>query len=171
MEAPGPRARIGATAGRAVVFVTAAAGIGLLEATVLPARIVLHQCVSTGGTLGLLGLRLDLLRSAADCPDGAFAFTPLARGGVVVLLSIALPVLLAHLALGAGGLGLTTALLRTVRSTVGVLAAVLPRVPHASAIVSWPAPPLPAPLGAMLRCTTADVFAAHPRRGPPVLPA
>jgi hypothetical protein len=171
MTAPRPRARAGVPSRRAGLAVASITGLAVLGALALPGRIALHQCVNAGGALGPLGLRLALLRTAADCPDGTFAFTPLARGGVVVLLSVALPVLLFHLALGAGGLGLSAVLVRAVRSAAGVLAAVLPRVPHATVAVVGRVPRLVAPAEVRPLRTIAAVLAAHPHRGPPVLPA
>jgi hypothetical protein len=165
MTAPRPRARVGVPSRRAGLAVASVAVLAL------PGRIALHQCVSADGALGPLGLRLALLRNAADCPDGTVAFTPLARGGVVVLLSVAVPVLLFHLALGAGGLGLSAVLVRAVRSAAGVLAAALPRVPRATVGVVGRVRRFVAPVEVRSLRSIAAVLAAHPHRGPPVLPA
>jgi hypothetical protein len=168
---PRAHARVGAPSGRVGLCAALAAGIVLLGAVALPGRIALHQCMSSGGGLGSVGLRLALLRTAADCPDGTVAVTPLAHGGVVVLLSIALPLLLAHVALGAGGVGLTTVLVRALRSAARVLAGALLRVPHAPGAVVVRVTRLPASTRVDGRWTLADVLAAHPHRGPPSLPA
>jgi hypothetical protein len=171
MIAPRPRVRVGVPSWRAGLGAALAAGAAILGAVAIPGRIALHQCLSGGGGLGSIGLRLALLRSAADCPDGTVAFTPLAHGGVVVLLSVALPLLLAHLALGAGGLGLITVLVRALRSAASVLTTVLARVPRApgAVVVRARRPLVSAWAGA--GGTIADALAAHPHRGPPALPA
>jgi hypothetical protein len=171
MTAPRPRARVGVPSRRAGLAVASVAVVAVLGALALPGRIALHQCVSADGALGPLGLRLALLRNAADCPDGTVAFTPLARGGVVVLLSVSVPVLLFHLALGAGGLGLSAVLVRAVRSAAGVLAAALPRVPRATVGVVGRVRRFVAPVEVRSLRSIAAVLAAHPHRGPPVLPA
>lgn len=168
---PWARARVGVPSRRVGLWAALAAGTALLGAVAVPGRIALHQCVSSGGGLGTVGLHLALLRTDADCPDGTVAFTPLAHGGVVVLLSIALPLLLAHIALGAGGVGLTALLIRALRSAASVLGAALLRVPRAPGVVVVRGPRLPASARVTGRGTIADLLAAHPHRGPPALPA
>jgi len=171
MTATRPRARTGVPSRRAVLAVASVAAITVLGSLALPGRIALHQCVSADGALGPLGLRLALLRDAADCPDGTVAFAPLARGGVVVLLSVAVPVLLFHLALGAGGLGIGAVLVRALRSAARVLAAALPRVPRATAAVVGQVPRFVVTARVRSLRTIDAALAAHPHRGPPVLPA
>ncbi|MGV8977925.1 MAG: hypothetical protein ACOH17_07760 [Cellulomonas sp.] len=171
MTASRPRARVGVPRWHAGLVAASAAAIAVLSALALPGRFALHQCVSAGGELGALGLRLALLRNAADCPDGTVAFTPLARGGVVVLLSVAVPVLLFHLAVGAGGLGIGAVLVRALRSAAAVLAAVLPRVPRSAVVVVGRVPRFVVPFEVRAARTIAAVLAAHPHRGPPVLAA
>lgn len=133
------------------------------------ARTVVHQCLSLDGPLAGLGVRLTLLRSVADCPDGTLALAPDPTQGAVLAFSLLLPVVAAHAVLGALGLGLTAAVLRATRTVSGILRAVghaLPRptVPRPCRTASRPvvpqrrAPALPFVLASAL----------HPHRGPPV---
>ena len=169
MTASRPRARVGVPSRCVGLAAASVAAIAVLAAIALPGRFALHQCVSADGALGPLGLRLALLRDAADCPDGTVAFTPLARGGVVVLLSVAVPVLLFHLAVGAGGLGIWAVLVRALRSAAHVLAAVLPRVSRSAVAVVGRVPRFVVLIEVRSRRTIAAVLAAHPHRGPPAL--
>ncbi|NKY40474.1 hypothetical protein [Cellulomonas septica] len=103
---------------RALVAVAGlAALLGL--AIALSGRVLLHQCVSAVG-VGPWGVRLLLLSDASDCPDGTYAFGP-AAGGAVLLLSVAMPVVLTHLALAAGGLGASVVVARAARGVTRLL--------------------------------------------------
>lgn len=94
---------------RALVAVAAlAALLGLAVAA--SGRVLLHQCVTAVG-VGPWGVRLALLSDVSDCPDGTYAFGP-AAGGAVLLLSVAVPVVVTHLALAAGGLGASVVVAR-----------------------------------------------------------
>jgi len=133
-------------------------------------RLVLHQCVSSDGLLGPLGMRVALLGASVDCPDGAVGLTPVARTGVVLVLSLALPAVLAHAALAVGGIGLTAALSRVTASVTALLGAVLASVPRGvevaavgpARVVVWHEEPVR---------RLAGLAVAHRRRGPPVVPA
>ena len=87
---------------------------GLAAAVAAQGRVLLHDCVSAGGVLGPLGLRLSVLRDAADCPDGAYGLGTMSQGAVV-LLSVAMPVAALYLLLTACGVGLSALLVRAAR--------------------------------------------------------
>lgn len=100
-----------------------AALLGVLAAVavVAPAaagRVMLHQCLSAGA-FAPLGLRLAVLRDAADCPAGSYGLGA-APQGAVLLLSVAVPALLAHVLLAACGTGVGSLLL-AVRRRVAAL--------------------------------------------------
>lgn len=129
-------------------------------------RVLLHQCVTADGPLAALGVRMAVLRSAAECPEGALGLGA-ASTGAVVLLSVALPVLATHLLLAACGLGLGVVTRRLAVAVRALLAAVL--APRAD-MVARPAvvrgrAPAPAPRAHVRRDRGHDP--ARPRRGPP----
>ncbi|MCC2313824.1 hypothetical protein [Cellulomonas xiejunii] len=132
-------------------------------------RVLLHQCVSADGPLAALGVRMAVLRSASECPDGALGLGPVSTGAVL-LLSVALPVVATHVLLTACGLGLGVVVRRAVTAVVALLASGL--VPQ---VVTAGVPDLPG-----RPCTPASGVAvrvrrdrghdpARPRRGPPAL--
>lgn len=139
--------------------VALASGVGLVaqQATVL-----VHQCVSAG-TVGRIGLTLALLRTDAACPAGTVGVDD-GRRVVGVVVAVALPVLLAHVAAALVGVGAVAWLHRALR---GVLAAVrvLPRGAAEPALpVVAPRLPVEVPVhlpGARL------LAGARWRRGPP----
>ena len=152
--------RHGAALAAAVLTVGAVAVIG-------HGRVLLHECVAPG-SWGRVGVDLLVLRDRADCPEGALGLGA-APSGVVVLLSVALPVLALHLALAAGGLGLGTLLVRAAQATAALVRAVLVRLTPAVAslpVPRTPRPPVPAPLVRLDR----GLVLVRPHRGPP-LPA
>jgi hypothetical protein len=124
-----PRRTIGAAA-RArrplVGLAAAAAATALTVGFAAQGRVMLHDCVSAGGPLGPLGLRLSVLQDAADCPEGSYALGAVSRGGVV-LLSVALPVLALYVLLTACGVGLSALLVRVVRQARALVSGALPR--------------------------------------------
>ena len=75
---------------------------------------LLHDCVSAAGVLGPLGLRLSVLRDAADCPEGTYGLGTMSQGAVV-LLSVAAPVASLYLLLTVCGVGLSALLVRAAR--------------------------------------------------------
>ncbi|GIG22552.1 hypothetical protein Cch01nite_32760 [Cellulomonas chitinilytica] len=77
-------------------------------------RVLLHQCLPAGG-LGPWGVGLAVLRDASECPDGSYALGSVASGAVV-LLSVAVPVLVAHLLAALCGVGLSAAVLGALRA-------------------------------------------------------
>ncbi|UZN04058.1 hypothetical protein [Cellulomonas sp. S1-8] len=129
-------------------------------------RVLLHHCVTADGPLAALGVRMAVLRSAAECPDGAFGLGATAHGAVL-LLSVAVPVLAVHVLLTACGLGLGVVTRRAVTTVVALLATHL--VPTTTPGVVVPA----VPGGASP--VRADVAVrrdrghdpARPHRGPP----
>jgi hypothetical protein len=130
-------------------------------------RVLLHQCVTADGPLAALGVRMAVLRSAAECPEGALGLGA-ASTGAVLLLSVALPVLAAHLLLAACGLGLGVVTRRVAVAVRALLAAVLvPRTDlPARAVVATGRVPAPEPWAHVRRDRGHDP--ARPRRGPPV---
>lgn len=130
-------------------------------------RVLLHECVAAGAW-GRFGVDLLVLQDRADCPAGTLGLGT-APSGVVVLLSVALPVLALHLALVAGGLGLGTVLLRAARAAAALVRGALVRlapVARTVPVARRPRPPLPAPLVRLDR----GLVHVRPHRGPP-LPA
>ena len=156
--------RVGGRRGAALAAALLAAGT---VAVVGQGRVLLHECVAPG-SWGSLGVDLLVLKDRADCPTGTLGMGA-APSGVVVLLSVALPVLALHLALAAGGLSLGTLLLRVARGTAALVRAVLVRLAPVAPplpVARRPRPPLPAP------APRADrwLVQVRPHRGPP-LPA
>lgn len=150
-------------------------GVGLLAVAlgvlVLQGRLLLHPCVSADGPLGQLGVRLALLSSANDCPEGTLAVSDAATHGAILVLSVAAPALVAHVVVAAFGAGLTALVVRAASSAGALLRVVLVRLParpHAA----------PAPLRRLVVVGEPDVrppgsrgLRLHPHRGPPLAPA
>lgn len=150
--------------------------VGLVSALALVAggwlglaRVLVHQCAAIEGPLAELGQRLTLLRDVPDCPAGTLAVVPGVPQTAVLLVALALPVLAAHAALGALGVGLIALLTRAAGAALGVLAAVLPDLgaltrfrvqvrARIGILVEHRAPTLPSGV-------PGD---RHPLRGPPV---
>lgn len=151
------------TGSRALVAVAGlAALLGL--AIALSGRVLLHQCVSAVG-VGPWGVRLLLLSDASDCPDGAYAFGP-AAGGAVLLLSVAVPVVLTHLALAASGLGASVVVARAARGVAQLLRRCVVRLDDTSVVLPV-APVAPVDRAApVLRDRL--LVTVLPVRGPPV---
>lgn len=131
-------------------------------------RVLLHQCLAADGPLAALGVRLAVLRSAAECPDGTLGLGA-TSSGAVLLLSVALPVVATHLLLAACGLGLGVVTRRAVDAVAALLAthlapfvgpAVLPDVPGRLRLA--------APAAVRARPHDRGHDPRHPRRGPPV---
>lgn len=155
--------------GSAPAHLTGALGAVLAAASVVlvtQGRVLLHGCVAADGPLAALGLRFAVLRSADECPEGTLGLGA-ASQGAVLLLSVAVPVVAAHLLLAACGLGLGVVARRAWSAAGRVLAAGLPRP-----LLAVPAP-LPAPAGATVPDVAVHVRRdrghdpARPRRGPP----
>ncbi|MDM8083448.1 hypothetical protein QUV83_01540 [Cellulomonas cellasea] len=106
--------------------------VGLLH-VLFGGRVLLHACTSADGPLAMLGVRLALLQGSADCPDGSLAMDPAGAHRAVLVMSLALPVIAAHAALGACGIGLTALLVRVVNAAGRLLRAVLRRLPRPTA--------------------------------------
>lgn len=145
---------------------------GLAAVVAAQGRVLLHDCVSAAGVLGPLGLRLSVLRDAADCPEGAYGLGAMSQGAVV-LLSVAAPVAALYLLLTACGIGLSALLLRAARQVRQLAGRALRGALRA-------VPPLPVtarrgagvPLGQVLPAWTERVLVGSiARRGPPVVVA
>lgn len=140
---------------------------GLMAAVAAQGRVLLHDCVAAGGVLGPLGLRLAVLRDAADCPDGSYGLGSMSQGAVV-LLSIAVPVAALYLLLTACGIGLAALLVRAARQVrlllrravpgLRVGAQALPVVRRARLVAS----------GVVAPWTERVLAGGVGRRGPPV---
>ncbi|ADG73590.1 hypothetical protein Cfla_0678 [Cellulomonas flavigena DSM 20109] len=131
-------------------------------------RVLLHQCVVADGPLASVGVRMAVLRSAVECPEGTLGLGA-ASTGAVLLLSVALPVVVLHLLLVACGLGLGVVLRRGAAAVASLLVAhLLPPV----VAVGLPAVAERRALagtGAGLRVPRdREHDPARPRRGPPV---
>ena len=157
------RARPTGAAGTALGAALAVASVVL----VTQGRVLLHQCVVADGPLASLGVRLALLRSAAECPDGTLGLGS-ASQGAVLLLSVTAPLVAAHLLLAACGLGLGTVVRRGVAVAVLLLQRLLPAVPGPGTVVLPARVAVPA-VGASLPLRGVGGHdPARPRRGPPV---
>jgi len=141
----------------------------LVAALAGPAQIVVHTCVPGASSLGWLGLRLALLRSSAECPDGSLALGGSGAQSALVLISIAIPTLLVHLFALAGGVSLSAVLARAAaaaRTLLGAVLWVLPGAPRT--------PCAPATLVArrdLARARAWTLTGRHGNRGPPALSA
>ncbi|WP_456846963.1 hypothetical protein, partial [Cellulomonas sp. P5_C6] len=148
--------------------VAALAVTAVAAALAAQGRVLLHDCVAAGGVLGPLGLRLSVLRDAADCPDGSYGLGAMSQGAVV-LLSIAVPVAALYLLLAACGVGLSAVLVRAARQV---------RVLLGRAVPGRQASGRPLPVAARARLVPQPVAAAWTdrvlvgsiaRRGPPAV--
>lgn len=146
---------------------TLASVVGLGAALAGPAQFALHSCLPGEGPVGWLGLRLALMRSSPDCPEGTLAVGGSAANSALVVFSVAMPTLLVHLLAAVCGVSLSALLARAASGIRRVLRSawrVLPEVPRAPwvAAVGIAGRELDA-----VRRRIGDV--AHPDRGPPAL--
>jgi len=155
-----------ARARRPVLPLAALGGLVLFTAAVAAqGRVILHDCVSSSGVFGSLGLRLAVLKDVADCPEGSYGLGGVSRGAVL-LLSVALPVLVGYALLTACGVGLSALLVRAALRARSMLLAVLPRLADDS-------PLAPVGSGAHVPVVRSPVLRARvlvgcvARRGPP----
>lgn len=157
------------TAGSVRVGLVAAAlaTVATLGAATSRGSLVLHQCVAGDPSLLQAGLRLALLRPDADCATGIALGAP-AGAATPIVVTVAVPALLAQLVALAVGLGLAA----RARDLLRRLAA---------AVTGRTLPAEPAPIEVPVDVTVAAAVPAAPRsreprtvryRGPPVaLPA
>lgn len=127
-----------------------------------------RACLPASGTWSEVALRLALLRADGACPEGTLA--PGAEPGqaLTVVVAVALPTLLAHLALATGAAGLVGSARRVMAAEVRRFVAVV--APGAAPVLcdDGAAPFLPAPHPRPVR----TVVARRPqRRGPPAFRA
>jgi hypothetical protein len=127
---------------------------------------VIRTCVPASGTWSEVALRLALLRPDAACPEGTLA--PGAEPGqaMTVVVAVALPALLAHLALATGAAGLVGSARRVMAAEVRrfvalVVPASVPLPRHDGAAPLLPSSP-PRPVRTALTRRPR-------RRGPPAL--
>jgi hypothetical protein len=139
--------------------------VALAVLVVAQSRVALHSCVDAGA-FAPFGLQFALLRDAAQCPAGTYGLGSTSTGAVLVL-SIGLPALLAHLVLAACGFGIRQAARGCLNAvaTAGRRAWVLtvPRV-HVTVVRSAPVPVAPTPRGA----TEHVAMHTWSHRGPPL---
>jgi hypothetical protein len=155
---------------RPVVPVAALGALAAFTAVVAAqGRVLLHDCVSTAGAFGSLGLRLAVLQDVADCPEGSYGLGGVSRGAVL-LLSVALPVLVGYVLATACGLGVSALVVRAARQARAMLQAVLPRL----ATGSSPVPVRPGLHVAVVRPPVPRAWVlvgSIARRGPPAAAA
>lgn len=133
------------------------------------ARVLVHQCADIEGPLAQLGQRLTLLSEVPDCPAGTMAVVPGLPQSAVLLIALALPVLAAHAAVGALGIGLVAWLRRAAGVALDVLAAATPDL---SALGRFRVL-VQARLGILIEHQSSVLPSGvpgdrHPLRGPPV---
>ncbi|MFH5824923.1 hypothetical protein [Georgenia sp. AZ-5] len=147
-------------------------GLALLAAVCVPMLLAVLSgtatvhCVPVAGGWADAGLRLALLAPDEACPFGTLAVGATAGQALTVVVAVAVPALLAHLALATGAAGALGALRAVVVAAARRLVhAVLPGVsrtlPARPRLAVAPVPPA-RPTGA------AELRRPH-RRGPPVL--
>ncbi|MCK6212467.1 hypothetical protein KZX45_18140 [Georgenia sp. EYE_87] len=139
-----------------------------LVVAVMTGAAVVSACVPASGAWSEVALRLALLRPDAACPEGTLA--PGAEPGqaLTVVVAVALPSLLAHLALISGAAGLVGSARRVTAARIRRFVAVV--APGAPPVLrdDRAAPLLPAPHPRPVR----TVVARRPwRRGPPAAQA
>jgi hypothetical protein len=125
-----------------------------------------QPCVPGDGVTGWLGVHLALVQPTASCPAGELALGGAPDRMLAVMITLAVPVLLAHLAAigtSAGAIAVIRAIARTVRHLVGRT-----RVPGAPARVAVRARAPRIGAGAMLS-PSRGLLRALPRRGPPAV--
>ena len=139
--------------------------LALAAALVGPAQIVLHGCVPGEGRLGWLGLRMALLRTSVDCPEGALAWGGSGADSAIVVVSVAVPTLLVHVLAVASGMSMSALLARAASGLRVVLGAVLRALPAAPR-----APWVQATLVVgrdQVQVSTRELTGRHLDRGPP----
>ena len=160
MSSGGSRAGDGAAPALAVLALLATAGALLAQ----QGTVLVHQCVSAGA-LGRLGLSLALLRTDAVCPAGTVGVGD-GRRVVGVVVAVALPVLVAHLAGAVLGIGAASRLNRVLGALVAAVRALPARVAEPRTPSVAPALPVDVPV----RLPGTLGLAAVPwRRGPPAV--
>jgi hypothetical protein len=138
---------------------------GLGAVFVSQTQFALHACLPGEGPVGWLGLRLALLRASVDCPEGTLALGGSTSRSALVVVSVAVPTLLAHLLAAACGLSLSALAARAasgVREVLGAAWRVLPAAPRAT---TWRAARVVTARTVVVLRRAGD--AAHPDRGPP----
>ncbi|MBD8059455.1 hypothetical protein IC607_10795 [Cellulomonas sp. JH27-2] len=132
--------------------------------SVVSSRIVLHSCVAADGATGMLGMRLAILRRVADCPDGSLGLAP-TGAGAVMLLSVAVPLVVASAAVALAGLSLLALVGRAARAVQHLLR---PLVALVVATLTFPAWRPAAPAAVVHPPLRRELVASIARRGPPL---
>lgn len=170
---PGPmsearvEARIGARRAvpRAPLVGALLGAVALGVALVGPAQVVLHGCVPGEGRLGWLGLRMALLRTSVDCPEGALAWGGSSADSAIVVISVAVPTLAVHALAVASGVSVSALLARAASAIRVVLGAVLRGLP-ATPRAPWVQATLVVGRARAQVCTR-ELTGRHLDRGPP----
>lgn len=139
--------------------------LALAVALTGPAQVVLHSCVPGEGRLGWLGLRMALLRTSVDCPDGTLAWGGSGADSAIVVISVAVPTLAVHALAVASGVSVSALLARAAAGIRVVLGAVLRALPAAPR-----APWVRATLVVgrdQAQVSTRELTGRHLDRGPP----
>jgi hypothetical protein len=149
---------LGAVAALAVVPLVGAAAGGVL-------RVV--GCVPAPGAAGWVGLHLALTHPSAACPSGTVAVGGTPEAALAVVVTLALPALLAHAGAVLAAWGAIAAV-RSLARTVGAIACRRRPVPApAAGVPDVPAPPAPVVVVRTVRSRLLP--RSVPRRGPPAV--
>lgn len=125
---------------------------------------VIQACVPASGAWSQVAVRLALLHPDALCPEGTLAVGVAPEQALTVVVAVALPAVLGHLALLSGAAGLVGSARRVMAAGVRRFVQIL--TPAAAPVVldDGVAPLVPAPPARPVR----TVLARRPlRRGPP----
>ena len=141
---------------------------GLAAVVAAQGRVLLHDCVSAAGVLGPLGLRLSVLRDAADCPEGTYGLGSMSQGAVV-LLTVAAPVASLYLLLTVCGVGLSALLVRAARQVRLLVGRALRGAWRAVRPQPVPSRPSLQPGPVVATWTERVLVGGIARRGPPVV--
>lgn len=158
------RRSLRAAARPALALVVGSLALLLGAAGTASSRLVVHSCIAADGAVGILGMRLAVLRRAADCPDGSLGLSRTGTGAVL-MLSIAVPLVVAFAALALVGLSVLTLLTRVTQALRHLLRPLAAALPAPLALPERrPAAPAPATDPPLRR----ELVASIARRGPPL---
>lgn len=139
-------------------------------AGVLAARLptLMGRCVAAHGPVADLVARWQALGLGPDCPAGSVGAV---SSGPAVALALAVPLVALHAVLAACGWHLATMAARVRSTLLGALRRVLQRAPGAGVVIEAPAGAAVPERWRGRRPARLLPAAAHPHRGPPLLPA
>ncbi|MBX9247034.1 hypothetical protein ICW40_19775, partial [Actinotalea ferrariae] len=99
----------------------------VVSALVGAGALLVHPCLPGDGVVGSLGVRLALLGPDAECPVGTLALDAGAPGAARLVVLVALPVLLAHVAATLAGVSLLVVVRSVWRAVRGAVASLTRR--------------------------------------------